>query len=123
MVATAVRGLCRFLVVSVMMLSFHSAWAGMIGTQQAMAASHAQSERLMVQDLLSRTELQNQLQTLGVDPNAVRDRVAAMTDEEVHGLAGQIQSLPAGGDWGWWVGLIVVAIIIFMIWGSMPSKR
>lgn len=123
MVATAVRGLCRFLVVSVMMLSFHSAWAGMIGTQQMMAASHAQAERLMVQDLLSRTELQNQLQALGVDPNAVRDRVAAMTDEEVHGLAGQIQSVPAGGDWGWWVGLIVIAIIIFLVWGSMPSKR
>jgi hypothetical protein len=77
----------------------------------------------LVQDLLSRTELQSELQSLGVDPNAVKDRVAAMTDEEVHGLAGKLQSVPAGGDWGWWVALIVVAIIVFMIWGSTPSRR
>lgn len=123
MVATAVRGICRLLMVSVMLLSFHSAWAGMIGTQQVIAAGSAQTDRLLVQDVLSRSELQNQLQSLGVEPNAVRDRVAAMTDEEVHGLAGKLQSVPAGGDWGWWVALIVIAVVVFMIWGSTPSRR
>jgi hypothetical protein len=123
MIATAMRGLCRFLVVSVMMLSFQSAWAGMIGTQQAMSAGSAQADRLLVADALTRTDVKNQLEALGVDPGAVSDRVGAMTDEEVHALAGKLNSMPAGGDWGWWVGLVVVAVIVFMIWGSTSPRR
>lgn len=124
MIATAVRGICRLLMVSVMMLSLHSAWAGMIDTRHALATGgSAHADRLMVQDLLSRTELQNQLKAMGVEPGTVHDRVAAMTDEEVHGLAGKLQSVPAGGDWGWWVALVVIAIVVFMIWGSVPSRR
>lgn len=121
MVATAMRGICRLLVVSVMMLSFQSAWAGMIATQQVMAAGSPQADRVLVQDLLSRSELQNELQSLGVDPNAVRDRVAAMTDEEVKVLAGNLQTAPAGGIHGWLV-LAAVALIAFMIWGSAPRR-
>jgi hypothetical protein len=95
----------------------------MIGAQQVLAAGSAHADRLLVQDFLSRTELQSQLQSLGVEPSAVKDRVAAMTDEEVHGLAGKLQSVPAGGDGGWWIALIVIAIVVFMIWGSTPSRR
>lgn len=123
MMATAMRGLCRLLMVSVMLLSFHSAWAGMIGPQQMTAAGSGQADRQVVQDMLNRSELQRELQGLGVESDAVRERVAAMTDAEVQALAGKLQSLPAGGDWGWWAALIVVAVIVFMIWGSTPSRR
>jgi hypothetical protein len=116
------RGVCRFLVVSVMMLSFQSAWAGMIGTQQALTAGSAQADRLVVQDVLSRSELQSQLKAMGVEPDAVRDRVAAMTDDEVRTLAGNLQTVPAGGFWGW-VALAAVVIIAFMIWGSTSPRR
>ncbi len=122
MVATVVRSICRLLVLSVTLLSFHSAWAGMIGTQQMMSAASAQSDRLVVQDLLNRAELQQQLQSLGVDASAVRDRVDAMTDQEVQTLAGKLQSVPAGGDWGW-VILAVVLLVAFMIWGSTSPRR
>lgn len=123
MMTSAVRGVCRFLIVSVMLLSFQSAWAGMIGTQQMMTAGSAQADRLLVQDVLSRSELRNQLQAMGVEPNAVSDRVAAMTDNEVQALAGKLREAPAGGDWGWWVGLAVVALIVFMVWGSTSPRR
>jgi hypothetical protein len=39
-----------------------------------------------------------QLQSLGLTPQAAKDRVAALTDAEVAKLAGQIQALPAGAD-------------------------
>lgn len=122
MVARLVRGLCRVLMVSVMMLSFQSAWAGMIGTQQVLQASGAQNERAAVQTLLARSELQNELHALGVDADAVRDRVAAMTDEEVRALSGQLQSAPAGGVWGWIV-LAGILLAAFMIWGSTSPRR
>ena len=122
MVATAARGLCRILVVSTLLLSFHSAWAGMIGTEQALAAGQGQAERATMQSLLTRSDLQARLRTMGVDPSDVLDRVAAMTDDEVHALAGKLESVPAGGDWEWWLGLVVVAIVIFMVWGSTSSR-
>lgn len=122
MLAMAARGLCRLLMVTVMMLSFQSAWAGMIGTQQMVAAGSPTADRLHVQDLLSRTELQRQLTTLGVDPQAVQDRVAALTDQEVQELAGKLQTAPAGGIEGL-IWLAVILIVGLMIWGSLPPRR
>lgn len=122
MVARLTRGLCRFLVLSVALLSFQSAWAGMIGTEQAMTAASAQSDRAAVQHLLNRAELQKELVALGVDPSAVRDRVEAMTDDEVRTLAGDLQTAPAGGVWGWIV-LAGVILVAFMIWGSTGTRR
>lgn len=122
MFAIATRGLCRLLAVTVMMLSFHSAWAGMIGTQHMVAAAQPATERAAVQDLLSRTELRQQLANLGVDPRTVDERVAALTDGEVAALAGKLDTLPAGGLEGW-VWLVIIVIIAFMVWGSTSPRR
>jgi hypothetical protein len=55
-----------------------------------------------------------QLQSAGVDPLAARERVKAMSDQEVHALAQDIQSAPAGGmsNWGW----VAVVLIAALIW-------
>jgi hypothetical protein len=63
--------------------------------------------------LLERAEVQAQLQAHGVNPAAVKARVAAMTDEEVAQLAGQIESLPAGGADV--LGVILAVFIILLI--------
>ena len=83
--------ICRLLIVSLMFLSFHST-AGMIGTDQVVAAS-PQSDRANIQNLLSRAEIASQLQSLGVDVNAAKDRVAAMTDDEARSLAGKASAV------------------------------
>jgi hypothetical protein len=89
------------------------AQAGMIGTDQVASAA-AQADRASVMQFLGRAEVTSQLQALGVDPASVRDRVAAMTDQEVQSLAGRIQNTPAGADT---LGtLVLLALIGFAVW-------
>ena len=103
------------LIISMAMLPFQSIQAGMIGADQVAAVASAQAERQALLSLVSRSEVASQLQSLGVDLKTAKDRVAAMTDEEVHSLMGKIDSLPAGArnsGWGW----VIVIIIGVLIW-------
>ena len=70
-------------------------------------------ERARVLTVLERSDVQAQLQANGVNPADVKARVAAMTDDEVGQLAGQIDSLPAGGTDV--LGVILAVFIILLI--------
>jgi hypothetical protein len=104
---------CRALVVSMLALSFQTANAGMIGAD-AIAAGAAQADRGLVVSVLDRAETTAQLQAYGIEPAMARERVAAMTDQEVQALAQDMQTAPAGqmSDWAW-VALILVAVGIW----------
>jgi hypothetical protein len=107
------RATCRVLAASVLSLSFHVAHAGLIGADQAQAGT-PNPDRVLVLGALDRAEVLAQLQSAGVDPLAARERVKAMSDQEVHALAQDIQSAPAGGmsTWGW-VAVVLVAALIW----------
>lgn len=104
---------CRVLVVSLLALSFQTANAGLIGADQA-APDTVSTDRALVLATLDRSEVAAQLQAAGVDPQAARARVQSMTDAEVHALAQDIQTAPAGGvsTWGW-VAIVLVAALIW----------
>jgi len=107
------KNTCRVLVVAMMALSFQTARAGMIGTEQA-AAGGASSQRSLVLSVLDRAETAAQLQARGIDPSMARERVAAMTDHEVQQLAGDMQTAPAGAmSSGGWVAVIIIAGLIW----------
>lgn len=99
--------LCRLLMAATMLLPY-SAHAGMIGTEQA--AAGARVARASLASVLERAEVASQLGALGVDAEAAKARVAAMTDEEARLLAGRIDTLPAGGT-ALGLALIVAALI------------
>ncbi len=107
----------RLLIVSIFLLPFQTSQAAMIGTAQVVSGA-AQSDRQAVLNVLNRSEVASQLQSLGLDPSTARDRVAAMSDEEVHSLAGRLDSLPAGAHTsGWaWAAVIIIAVIIYYAW-------
>ena len=69
--------------------------------------------RAQIYSLLERAEVRTQLQAHGVNPAEVKARVAAMTDDEVAHLAGQIESVPAGGADV--LGVILTVFIILLI--------
>jgi|SRR5450759_719495 len=120
MKSETMKMICRFLIVALMMLPFQAVQASMIGTDQASAAASAQVERDAVLNLISRTEVAGQLQSMGLDPQTARDRVGAMTDQEVHALAGKVGSEPAGASkignrWAWGA-VIIIAIVIYYNW-------
>ena len=108
------RHICRLLIVCVAAFPF-GACAGMVGTDQLVAAAQPQGEgaRDMLRDLVSRSEVANQLQSYGISPAAAQARVNAMTDAEAASLAGRIDKLPAGGISNWAVaaGMLVIGLI------------
>ena len=108
-----VRNLCRVLIVCMGAFPFGS-YAGMVGTNEVVAAVQAQGVRDKLSGFVGRSEVSNQLQSLGISPTAAQARVSAMTDAEVASVVGQIDSLPAGGSSGW--AIVVVLLIIGVVW-------
>lgn len=103
---------CRTLVVSMLALSFQTASAGMIGAEQAAPAT-TQTDRGMVLEVLARADTASRLQSMGVDPQQARERVAAMSDQEVSSLATDLRTAPTGADGG---TLLFVVIIAAAVW-------
>ena len=103
---------CRVLVVSLLALSFQAAQAGLIRPDQA--GPPVSAERALLLGTLDRADVTAQLQAMGVDPQAARERVQSMSDQEVHAMAQDIQSAPAGGmsDWAW-VAVILIGVGIW----------
>lgn len=111
------------LVIAATSLPIHLASAGMIPTEEMISSSispddvqrqgdeQAQSARERVQELLAKDSVRNEMVTLGVDPNEAEARVAAMTEQELASLAGQLDKLPAGEGAG------SVLIILFVVFG------
>ena len=106
------KTICRLLVVLMVWTPYQAAQAGMIGTDQV-ATTSSQQDRSAVLSFVTRADVAGQLQVLGLDAATAKDRVAAMTDNEVGYLAGQINSLPAGADTA---GVILLILIIAAIW-------
>lgn len=104
---------CRTLAASLLALSFQTAQAGLIGADQA-AGEAMGTERALVLGAFDRAEVVAQLQQAGIDPIAARERVRAMSDQEVHALAQDMQTAPAGAmsDWGW-VAVVLVAAAVW----------
>ncbi len=109
------RMLCRLLIATMAWMPVHLAQAGMIGTDQVVPSA-SQLDRAGLLNLVSRSDVTSQLQALGVDPAAAMERVAAMTDEEVRSLAGQLEAVPAGADGSGVALLILVAVIVWLVW-------
>ncbi len=76
----------------------HPASAAMIGSEALVQASRRDVTEARVLESLSRPALVQQVEKLGVDPAAARERVAALTDAELAALDQRLDSLPAGGD-------------------------
>ena len=104
--------LCRFLIVLMAWMPYQMAQAGMIGTDQAVAAS-SQADRNAVLGFVSRSDVAGRLQSFGLDPAGAKDRVAAMTDEEVRTLAGRIDALPAGANGA---GVLILILLVVVVW-------
>ena len=92
-----------------------TAGAAMVSTDQAIGRDVAQQERARVRAFLERSDAREQLRAMGVDELAAQDRVADLTDEEVHVLAQQLDTLPAGGDMSQNDIIVILLIVILVI--------
>ncbi len=110
-----IRFVSRILVVCMIGMPF-SVQAGLVGTGEAVSAAQAQVARDAVLRVIDRAEIAQQLQTLGLSPQAAKDRVNALTDSEVAQLAGRIASAPAGADGSGVVLLILIVALVWWLW-------
>ena len=109
------RWVSYVLVVTMTGLPF-TAQAGLIGTSEVVAQQAPQSERGKVMDFLARADVQNQLQQQGVSREAAMERAAALTDNEVAMISGEIDKLPAGATTGVAGVIGVTALLIFVVY-------
>jgi cell division protein FtsB len=97
------KGICRLLIALMIWAPYQVASAGMIATTQASAGAE-------------RAALTAELQTLGIDAVIAKERVAAMTDQEVQTLAAEIANAPAGGVYTEGLVFIIIASLIIWAW-------
>ena len=111
------RTLCRMLIALMIWTPYQVAQAGMIGTEQVVSSA-SQTDRAALLNLVGRADVSRQLQILGIDPAQAKQRVQAMTDQEIGALAQRIDSLPAGGisNGG---AVILIVLIAAAIWWAM----
>ena len=91
------------------------AGAAMVSTDQAIDQGAAEQERARVKVFLDRADAREKLQAMGVDALAAKDRVAGLTDQEVHVLAQKLDTLPAGGDLSNNQVIAIVLIVILVV--------
>ena len=106
------RVVVRILIALMIWTPYQFAQAGMIGTDQVVQQS-AHSDRANVMSFVSRADVGNQLAALGLNPATAKDRVAAMSDDEVRFVSGQIDAMPAGADAA---GILLLVVVVALIW-------
>ncbi|RPH44562.1 MAG: hypothetical protein EHM87_09925 [Burkholderiales bacterium] len=120
------RTVCAPLAVATLAMSMPApAAAGVVGTEDmlrdAASASTVPIDRDTLRALLDRDDVRSRLEALGVDPRAARDRVDALTDDEVGRLAGQVEQLPAGGASV--IGVLFAVFVILLITDILGLTR
>jgi hypothetical protein len=88
------------------------AHAGMITTSEAVTEmSRAQGEKVVAQ-FLDRTDIQQKLVDLGIDPLEAHKRLASLSDKEVLKLSSDIDQATVGGNIG---GILILVLIVLGI--------
>lgn len=88
-------------------------FAGIVSTDELIDAQAASDSRGRVSAFLAREDVRRHLESMGVDPNKIGDRIGALSDREVSYLAQEIDQLPAGQGA---IGLIIlVAVVVALV--------
>ena len=110
------KSTAAMLIVSCTSLSIPmQASAAVIPTDAVIAQATAMDlsrQRSELTTFLTRSDVQTQLVSLGVDHNQAAARVAALSDDEVQQLYGKMQTLPAGGDI---LGTLVFIFLVLLV--------
>jgi len=106
------RHLSAILVMLFSILSINTpAYAGIVGTEVAVAQQQTNFDRAELLAMLDRSDLRDELIAYGVEPDAARERIAAMSDTEIQALAGKVGDMPNGGDA---VGVVVFLFLVLL---------
>jgi hypothetical protein len=100
-------------VLSIQLLLLPSARADFVTTEVLLENEFQESRRAMVIAFVMRDDVIRQMKMMGIDEAEARERVASLTDEEVHHLASHIEEMPYGAGHG--VGSLVGALLFIFV--------
>ena len=113
---------CKFLSLLLVFSTFslgisQTAAAAVVGTR-AVATQADRAETLSrVQAGLDRAAIQEQFAALGIDADAAKARVAALSDAELQMLDGRLAEMPAGAGLIEVIGIVFVVLLILELVG------
>ncbi|MBL0419675.1 PA2779 family protein [Ramlibacter sp. AW1] len=89
-----------------------------VDTDALAAPSQVEVDRAKVQAFMDRANVKERLQAMGVSGLVAGDRVASLSEAEVHALAERIDTMPAGGalstqDWIL-IGLVALLVLVLL---------
>jgi hypothetical protein len=91
-----------------------SARAATIDTQTVLQLEDGAAAVSRIESNLAREDVRQAMIGLGVDPPQAQERVLALTDAEVAQLDKQLAKLPAGGDGGLILLVIVLTVLVVL---------
>lgn len=91
-----------------------SVGAAVIDTETAVAVEDRAAIVERFDARLARADVRQALQSLGVDAAQARARVDALTDAEIVQLDGKLAQLPAAGDAGWFLLVVLLGVLVWL---------
>ena len=91
--------------------------AGMIGTEYLVESDAREASLQRLDILLAKQEVSEQLQSFGVDPAQVAERLAGMTNAELLQIEGTLNTQTAGGDALGIIGAVFLVLLILELVG------
>ena len=109
----------RLILLAASLLAFCGvANAELVGTDEAAASlepAKPDADREKLRAFMERPEVVEKLKSMGISPDEAKARVAALSDKEVHMIAGKVDMLPAGGRLSNNDLLLIVVIILAVV--------
>ena len=110
---TLKRVIASILIFCTATLCMHgTSFAGIVSTDEVQTSQNSSANIDKLNIFLARDDVQRGLLSQGVDPDAARARVAALTDVEAAELAGRVDKAPAGGSA---LGVIFTIFLVLLI--------
>jgi hypothetical protein len=88
--------------------------AELVETQELATQNQTEQDRAKVQSFVERASVKEKLEALGVAGLLAKDRVAALSEQEVHALAQRIDAMPAGGTLSQ-MDMVVILLIAILV--------
>lgn len=107
--------ICGAILGAAFCLQASAAMADIVATDNLAAQNQIAADKAKVQAFFDRADVKDRLQALGVGEPMAKDRVAAMTDQEVHAMAQRIDAMPAGGRIDNHDLLVILLIVLLLL--------
>ena len=105
------------LIISFLFVQVSPAFAGIVGTNNFLAEQALQQDRENLRSLMSRDEVRSMLEMNGLTVEQAQARVDSLTDMEVKQMAKKFDELPAAGDAGVVILIIVLVVLVLELAG------